>query len=103
MFDGAADLEDPAAAQATFAPLVRAAARAREEGRFAARCDPEALATRTWVAGHGLTVLVVTGVLGREAIVQHAPAIVTALFTDAGDDPDRCRRSVQAAWAGHGA
>jgi AcrR family transcriptional regulator len=101
MFDDAAALEDPAAAEATFAPLVRAADRARTEGRFDAGCDPQALATRTWAAGHGLMVLVVTGALGREAIVQHAPAIVTALFTAAGDDADRCRRSVDAAWEGH--
>jgi AcrR family transcriptional regulator len=99
MFDGAADLEDPDAAQATFAPLVHAAARARDEGRFDARCDPRALATRTWAAGHGLAVLVVNGVLPPEALPEHAPALLTALFTDAGDDPERCRRSVQAAWA----
>jgi AcrR family transcriptional regulator len=101
MFDDAAALEDADAAQATFLPLVRAAERARDEGRFDPSTDPGALATRTWVAGHGLTALVVTGVLGREAVAEHAPAIVTALFTAAGDDPERCARSVRAAWAAH--
>jgi hypothetical protein len=54
-----------------------------------------------WAAGHGLAVLVVNGVLPPEALPEHAPALLTALFTDAGDDPEHCRRSVQAAWATH--
>ncbi len=99
MFDDAAPLEDPVAAERTFAPLVRAADRARAEGRFLASSDARALATRQWVAGHGLAMLVVNGVLGPEAVAQHAPELLVALFTATGDEPARCRRSVLRAWA----
>ncbi|WP_345771897.1 TetR/AcrR family transcriptional regulator [Geodermatophilus sabuli] len=99
MFDTAADLEDPAAAAAPFAALVACAARAREGGRFAADSDPEAVATRLWAAGHGLTMLVLTGVLPAESLEGHAPAVAAALFVAAGDDPERAHRSVRAGWA----
>jgi AcrR family transcriptional regulator len=98
MFDDAVALEDPEAAERTFAPLVRAADRARTEGRFRPSSDPRALATRVWVAGHGLAVLVVNGVLAPGALTEHAPAMLAALFSAEGDEPDRCRRSVLAAW-----
>ena len=101
MFDDAAALEDPVAAERTFAPLVGAAERARTSGRFLASLDARALATRQWAAGHGLALLVVNGVLGPEAIGQHAPELLVALFTAAGDDPARCRRSVLRAWGRH--
>ena len=63
---------------------------------FAETCDPEALAAQLWAVGHGLTMLVVTGVLPREALVVHAPATATALFVAAGDHEDRCRRVARA-------
>ncbi len=100
MFDDAAPLEDPVAAERTFAPLVGAAERARAAGRFAAACDPRALATRQWAAGHGLTLLVVNGVLAPDAVDQHAPELLVALFTAAGDEPERCRASVRRGWHG---
>jgi AcrR family transcriptional regulator len=98
MFDAESELEDPDAAAATFGLLVTCAARARADGRFAATCDPEALATRLWATGHGLIMLVLTGVLPEDALGLHAPAVATALFVAAGDDEDRCRRSVRAGW-----
>lgn len=99
MFDTEADLENPDAADATFQVLVSCAARARAAGRFVADCDPRGVATELWATEHGLTMLVLTGVLPREALAHHAPAVATALFVAAGDDPDRCRRSVRAGWA----
>ncbi len=95
MFDAQADLDDPAAADAAFGVLIAAATRARDQGRFAAACDPAALATQAWAAGHGLTMLVITGVLPRAALTAHAPAILTALYVAAGDDEQRCRASVR--------
>jgi AcrR family transcriptional regulator len=98
MFDTAADLEDPAAAAAPFQALVACAARARATGRFAVGSDPEAVATRLWAAGHGLTMLVLTGVLPEESLDAHGPAVATALFVAAGDREDRASRSVRAGW-----
>jgi AcrR family transcriptional regulator len=98
MFDAEVDLEDPVAAAETFHVLVSCAARARRSGRFAVTCDPEAVATQLWAMGHGLTMLVLTGVLPRNALDVHAPAMATALFVSAGDDPDSCRRSVTSGW-----
>jgi len=99
MFDTAAELEDPHAAGGSFGVLVAAAERARAEGRFDDACVPEAVALRQWASGHGLTMLVLTGVLPREALDDHAPDLIAALFIDAGDDATRCRASVTAGWA----
>jgi hypothetical protein len=82
MFDVAAELEDPQAATATFQVLVTGAERAQQAGRFLDCCDPQALGTQFWAVGHGLSMLVLSGVL---------PA--------AGDRPERCRHSVQAGWS----
>lgn len=102
MFDAVVDLDDPGAAAQPFQLLVSCADRAREQKRFAATSDPEAIATRFWAAGHGLIMLVINEVLPREALPIHAPAIATAVFVDAGDDERRCRRSVEAGWVGEG-
>ena len=99
MFDTAAELEDPDAAASSFQILVAAAERACAEGRFVDSCVAEAVALRQWASGHGLTMLVLTGVLPREALDDHAPDIIAALFIDAGDDATRCRASVTAGWA----
>ena len=48
MFDAAADLDDEAAADATFGGLVERADRARRVGRFTDDADPVAVATRFW-------------------------------------------------------
>ncbi len=98
MFDTAAELQDPDTADRSFQVLVTAAARARALGRFAHTCDPETVALRSWASGHGLTMLVLTGVLPREALDAHAPGTVAALFIDAGDDAQACRASVAAGW-----
>jgi hypothetical protein len=99
MFDAAADLEDEAAADDTFGSLVQCAERARAAGRFAADADPVAVATRFWSVGHGLTMLVVTGVLPEDAVLLHGPELATGVFLAAGDEPSACRASVLAGWA----
>jgi AcrR family transcriptional regulator len=99
MFDARADLADAPAADATFDRLVDAVARARDEGRLAATTDPRAVATQYWAAGHGLVSLVVQGVLPADGLAPLATGTAVALLTAAGDDPGRCRASVQRAWA----
>jgi AcrR family transcriptional regulator len=96
MFDAAAELEDPEAAGAGLAALVGCAGRARAAGRFTA--EPDDVAVRFWAAGHGLAMLVVTGVLTGEALDRQGPALAEAVFLQAGDDPARCRSSVSAGW-----
>jgi AcrR family transcriptional regulator len=99
MFDAAAELEDPQGAAQTFQVLVSSAVRAQRAGRFADTCDPEAVATQLWATGHGLTMLVLTGVLPPSVLEAHLPAAATALFIAAGDQQDRCRESVRAGWS----
>jgi len=101
MFDAHADLDDPAAADASFGVLVATAERARAAGRLAAAAEPQAVATQLWAAGHGLVSLVITGVLPAEAVDVHGPALAAGVFTAAGDEPARCRRSVHKGWKGH--
>lgn len=102
MFDDVAELLDSEAAARTFQVLVSCAVRAKQGGRFADTADPEALATQLWAIGHGLAMLVVTGVL-PEAALDHARATAAALFLAAGDEPDRCLASVDAGWSSRGA
>lgn len=96
LFDTRADLDDPAAAAGTFAELVACAERGRAAGRL--HWDPRDVATRFWATGHGLVDLVVTGMLPAEALDAHVPPMITALLVAAGDDPERCHRSVRAGW-----
>jgi AcrR family transcriptional regulator len=103
MFDAAADLDDAAAADAIFGGLIDGARRARDAGRFAEATDPAAVATRFWAAGHGLSMLVVTGVLPGDAVAQHGPELAVGVFAAAGDEPGRCRESVLAGWVAVGA
>ncbi len=99
MFDTAADLENPDAADAGFQLLVAAADRARAAGRFATSSEPSAVATRLWATGHGLLMLVLTGVLPEDVLEPHSTGIAQALFVAAGDEADRCRRSVAEGWS----
>jgi AcrR family transcriptional regulator len=99
MFDAAFELDDPAIATTTFDVLVDGATRAKAAGRFGARTDARALATRLWTIGHGLASLVASDVIERSALRMHAPEMSVALFVSAGDEPRRCRRSVNGAWA----
>jgi AcrR family transcriptional regulator len=101
MFDAAAELPDPAGAGASFELLVDGARAAQREGRFDPGAEPRDVATRFWASGHGLTSLTVGGVLPASELVRHAPEVGVAVFTAAGDDPLRARRSVTAAWREH--
>jgi len=103
MFDASFDLPDPGAAAESFEHLVAAAQVAIEAGRFGDENDPADIALRFWASGHGILSLTVTGVLSVADLRRHAPAVARALFTDAGDSPDRADRSVRSAWRGTGA
>ncbi|WP_345598200.1 TetR/AcrR family transcriptional regulator [Streptomyces marokkonensis] len=97
MFDAGFDLEDTGAADETLHHLVRAIDRAKANGRFRNEIDPLELATQSWTIGHGLASLVATGPLPHQTLAHGVP-MLTALFTSAGDEPDRCRRSVERGW-----
>ena len=97
MFDDVAELLDAEAAARTFQILVSCADRAKQAGRFADSVDAEAIATQLWATGHGLTMLVITGVLPHTSL-EHVPVMATALFLAAGDEQARCVASVEAGW-----
>ncbi|NGO74523.1 TetR/AcrR family transcriptional regulator [Streptomyces sp. YC504] len=97
MFDARFDLEDAGAADETLDRLVRAIDRAKTHGRFHGEVEPLELATQSWTIGHGLASLVATGPLPHQALTHGVP-LLTALFTGAGDEPARCRRSVERGW-----
>ncbi|MDD9378161.1 TetR/AcrR family transcriptional regulator [Streptomyces sp. ZAF1911] len=97
MFDAGFDLEDTTAADDTLHRLVHAVERAKAKDRFRDEVDPLELATQSWLIGHGLASLVATGPLPHGALAHGVP-LLTALFTSAGDEPDRCRRSVERGW-----
>ncbi|WP_199547731.1 TetR/AcrR family transcriptional regulator [Streptomyces sp. N35] len=97
MFDPGFGLEDAGAADETLDRLVRAIDRAKTHGRFRAEVEPLELATQSWTIGHGLASLVATGPLPHQAVTHGVP-LLTALFTGAGDEPARCRRSVERGW-----
>ncbi|GGP45472.1 TetR/AcrR family transcriptional regulator [Saccharothrix coeruleofusca] len=98
MFDANFELEDAQAADDTLDYLVRAVVRGQEAGRFRADVVARDLATQSWAIAHGLASLVATGPLSSEAF-DHCPAMLIALLVSAGDEPDRCRASVDAACA----
>ncbi|WP_405610915.1 TetR/AcrR family transcriptional regulator [Streptomyces sp. NBC_01511] len=97
MFDAGFDLEATVPADATLHRLVRAIDRAKANGRFRDEVDPLELAVQSWTIGHGLASLVATGPLPYQTLAHGVP-LLTALFTSAGDEPDRCRRSVERGW-----
>jgi AcrR family transcriptional regulator len=97
MFDATVDLEDSEAADETLHYLVRAADRAKNADRFRADTDPLELATQTWIIGHGLVSLVATGPLPHQTLAHGIP-LLTAMFISTGDDPDKCRLSVEHGW-----
>ncbi len=97
MFDATVDLESLPAADATLDRLVQAADRARSLGRFRPDTVPLDLATRSWAIAHGLVSLVAGGPLPSSALAHGVP-LLTALFVHAGDDPERCRRSIEDGW-----
>jgi len=97
MFDANFDLEDLQAADDTLEHLVQAADRGRKADRFRADTDPLDLATQSWTIAHGLVSLVANGPLPHGTLANGVP-LLTALFIDTGDDPDKCRRSVEHGW-----
>jgi AcrR family transcriptional regulator len=99
MFDAGFELENAAAADDALQYLVHAVERASAAGRFRDDIDALELATQTWTIGHGLASLVATGPLPRQALAHGVP-LLTAVFTSAGDDSKRCRRSVERGWLG---
>ena len=99
MFDSRFELEDAPAADGAFEFLITTLARARDAGRIRQDVVPLDLAVQSWVVGHGLASLVVTGPLPLPTLSLGAP-MLTALLTAAGDDPDRCRDSVNRGWSG---
>ena len=103
MFDATFELPDPNAAADTFDHLVAAASSCIDAGRFHPDNDPTDIALRNWANGHGIVSLTVTGALTVADLQRHAPAMAIALFIDAGDSPDRARRSVRSAWREIGA
>jgi AcrR family transcriptional regulator len=97
MFDANFDLEDLTAADATLEHLVRAVDRSRRAERFRADTEPLELATQSWAIAHGLVSLVANGPLPHGTLANGVP-LLTALFVSRGDDPDRCRVSVENGW-----
>lgn len=98
MFGPADGLADSAAAEATFAVLVTATRRARDEGWLAADTDPVGAATGMWGSAHGHVALALAEALPREALATPLPAAVVAVFVGFGAERDAARRSVEAAW-----
>ena len=98
MFDADFDLEDLRAADATLEHMVRAVRRAGSAGRVRADVDPLELATHSWAVAHGLVSLVATGPLPPRTLERGA-SVLTALLVGAGDEPGRCRASVERGWA----
>ncbi|ALE72988.1 TetR family transcriptional regulator [Pseudonocardia sp. EC080610-09] len=101
MFDDSVELEDLRAADATLEYLVQAALRGRTAGRVRADVVPLDLATRSWAVGHGIVSLVANGPLPPAAL-DHVPPMLAGVVAEAGDDPERARRSVDSAWVGRG-
>jgi hypothetical protein len=97
MFDATFDLEDLPAADDTLEQFVRAARRGVQAGRFRPEVVPLELATQSWILGHGLASLVAGGPLPPTTLEFGAP-MLTAVYTAAGDDPDRRQASVQLSW-----
>lgn len=97
MFDANFELEDLAAADATLECMVDAARRARDARRFEPGVVPLDLATQCWAIGHGLVSLVTNGPLPADTL-RHAVPLLTAVFIGVGDEPDRCRQSVDGGW-----
>jgi AcrR family transcriptional regulator len=98
MFDAQFELEDPAAADAAFGALITAAERMRSGGRLRPDIDPLDVATRFWAFGHGIVMLVISGVLPAEALAAHVPPTTVAMLLAGGDQDPECTRSVRNGW-----
>lgn len=98
MFDATVDLEDPQEADDTLERLVQAVVRGKKAARYERDIVPLELATQAWMVGHGLVSLVATGPLPQENL-GYGPFLLTSLLVGAGDEPQRCRRSVRHGWS----
>lgn len=98
MFDATIELDDRSVADQSFGLLVAAAGRAIDTGRFASTNQPADVALQFWASGHGPVVLGISGILPIESLPRLASNLATAVFVHAGDDPQRAKRSVAAAW-----
>lgn len=98
MFDATIELDDRRLADQTFDQLVAAAGRAIATGRFASTNEPADVALQFWASGHGIVVLGISGVLPIASFRRLASNLATAVFVHAGDNPQRAKRSVAAAW-----
>jgi AcrR family transcriptional regulator len=98
MFDATFDLDDFRASEDTLAHFISAAQRGVEAGRFRPETVPLDLAKQSWILGHGLVSLVAGGPLPPATLDFGAP-MLTALYTAAGDDVDRCAASVARSWS----
>ncbi|QFG24073.1 TetR/AcrR family transcriptional regulator [Actinomadura sp. WMMB 499] len=97
MFDAGFELEDLPAADASLEHLVQAVRRAVDAGRLRPDTVPLDLAIQSWTIAHGLASLVAGGPLPRGTL-DHGVPMLAALLAAAGDEPGRCRRSVEAGW-----
>jgi len=104
MFDTATGLgpEGEAEAGEGLGRLVAAASRAVADGRFDPDVEPRDVATRLWVAGHGLLDLVLRGVLPQEAVEEHGASLVLATCLGAGARAEECEMSVRRGWGSAG-
>lgn len=98
MFTNPPGTDPPASAASTFGVLVAAAARARAEGRFTRRTEPDQAALRLVAPIHGLIMLTLTGAIDLAALAENLPPMCVAAFVGLGDRPAAARRSVSAGW-----
>jgi len=99
MFGPVEGLADSAAADTTFAVLVTAIRRARDDGWLDADTEPEQAAVAMWAVGHGYITLALAGALPRAALATHLPVAVIATLRGFGAERDAARRAVGAAWS----
>ncbi len=98
MFEIEFGLDDDVAAEATFQMLVAGAERARVAGRFSSMTDPRSAAIQLWGMTHGMVMLVLSGALADDTLVEQLPSMVAAAFVGFGDEPDLARTSTAAGW-----
>jgi AcrR family transcriptional regulator len=90
----ALDDEDAAVCAGTFEVLIGALAACVEAGRLAP-ADPVELATRLWVAGHGIVTLQLARALPEAVAEATVPRILTDLLTAYGAEPAAIGRALQ--------
>lgn len=94
MFDATIELADLPAADACLEKLVHGVARCQDEGRLEGAITSLDAATQSWAITHGVVSLAVDGPLSADTL-RHLGPLLVALYVSLGDEPDRCRRSVE--------